>query len=231
MKLIVAATFLASAALVMAQGGGGGGRGGFGGQRGGFGGGSVMQLLGRNDVQKDLKLTDDQKKAVEAAQAKQREQMQAMMEEMRNGGGQMDREAMQKMMAENTAKQNKEAEKILTPEQWKRAKQIQIQLAGAGAVLLPDVQKELGLTQEQLDKIKALQAKQQEANNAIMEKMRNQEIDREEAQASRTKNNEIFNAELQKILTDANKAKLKELEGPKFAAEPQQGRGPGGGGN
>jgi len=231
-KVAVCALFVAGALTAMAQGGGGGRQGGGFGQGRMGGGNSAMQLLGRNDVQKDLAITADQKTKIDAFRQKQQEEQRARFEEMRNsgGGGGFDQEAMRKMMEENQKKEAAEVAKILTKEQVDRLLQIRIQLAKGGAVLIPEVQKALGLTTEQLDKIKALQAKQQEANQSLMEKMRNQELSREEFTAARTKNEDALNSEIAKVLTDDQKSKLKDMAGKEFKAEPQPGRGGGGGG-
>lgn len=218
---------LATASVVMAQGGGGGGRGQGGGRMMmGGGGQSQLQLLSRNDVKKDLKLNDEQSSKIQALQEEQRAQMQQMMEEMRNGGQRPDQETMRKMFEESTKKQNEAIAKILTPAQIARLKQIRVQLSGSRIIMDAEIQKELGVTAEQKAKIDGLQAKQRDANAAIMEKVQNQELSREEATAAREKNNKILEDEIAKVLTDAQKAKLKEMAGPKFEAEPQERRGP-----
>lgn len=218
---------LATASVVMAQGGGGGGRGQGGGRMMmGGGGQSQLQLLSRNDVKKDLKLNDEQSSKIQALQDEQRAQMQQMMEEMRNGGQRPDQETMRKMFEESTKKQNEAIAKILTPAQIARLKQIRVQLSGSRIIMDAEIQKELGVTAEQKAKIDGLQAKQRDANAAIMEKVQNQELSREEATAAREKNNKILEDEIAKVLTDAQKAKLKEMAGPKFEAEPQERRGP-----
>src|SRR6516162_11067248 len=67
-----------------------GGGGGFGG--GMFGGGAM--LLGNEDVQKDVKITDEQKTKIKEFNDKQA----AARREAFGGGGQPDREKMQEMM-------------------------------------------------------------------------------------------------------------------------------------
>ena len=81
---------LAVAGSALAQGGGGG-RGGFGGGQRGFGGGqmggfamSESMIVNRPDVQKDIKLTDEQKKKLEDARTEMAEKMRAQFQ---NGGG------------------------------------------------------------------------------------------------------------------------------------------------
>jgi hypothetical protein len=77
------------------------------------------------------------------------------------------------------------------------------------------MQKELAITDKQKEDIKALQTKQQEANMALREKLNNQEITREDAQASREKNNKIMDEQLGKLLTTEQADKIKALKGTK----------------
>jgi|CXWL01.1.fsa_nt_gi Spy/CpxP family protein refolding chaperone len=214
----IAATLLAAASISFAQGGGGGGRGGFG-QRGGMGGG---QQLNRKDVQADLKLTADQIKEIEAINTAGREEMQAMFQ---GGGGGGDREAMMAQMQAFQKKQQEKIDKVLTPEQSKRLKQIIWQLAGNRAVMNEEVQKALTLTDAQKASIKSLQEKQQAANAAIGEKIQSGEIDRDQRRELMEKNNKILDEEIGKVLTDAQKTTLKGLLGEPFKADPNEAQG------
>ena len=217
---ILAVALLALAALGSAQqgqGGAGGGRqgGGRGGQRG-FGGGGAMrltQLLRNEQVQTELKLTDDQKAKIEA-----------MPRPQRGGGGRgqaMDAEAMTKQMTEDKAATSA----ILTPEQETRLEQIRIQWAGASAVTLPEVQEGLALTADQKAKIEALQGNMRKAMTDMMEKMRNGEVDRADFMPLMQKNNEIMKTEVGKILTAEQSAKLKAMGGAELKQAPRAPRG------
>ncbi len=237
-KSVLLASLLAISVAAVAQGQGqgrgqGGGRGGqFGMQgRGGMMGGPSA-LVNRADVQEDLKLTAAQKESLTKLREKQQEDQRAMMENLRNsgGGGGFDREAMTKMIQENQAKNEKAVNEILTAEQQKRLKEIWVQLQGNRAIMDAKIQDELGFDQGQKDAVKALQAKQQEAAMSLMEKMRNQEIDREQMTEISRKNDEVMLAELGKIMKEDQAAKLKAMGGAPFKAAPQQGRGGGGGG-
>jgi hypothetical protein len=57
--------------------------------------------------------------------------------------------------------------------------------------------------------------------------MRQQEIAREDGQAIIARNRAALQAELAKLLTEAQAAKLKSLAGPEFKADEQRGRGGG----
>jgi len=119
-------------------------------------------------------------------------------------------------------------QKILTADQMTRLKEISIQLAGKQAVNDADVQTKLSITDDQKAKLKTLSGKMQEANRSIFEKMRDGEIQREDVQGMMKQNQTIMGTEIDKILTDDQKAKLKALAGKPFKATDQP-RGFGGG--
>jgi len=216
-KLILILATVVAASSAFAQGGRG-----FGMMQGGMGGSPVM-LLGREDVQDDLKLTDDQKSKLstirDTQQSKMRETFQAAMQ---NGGS---REEMQKRMQEIVPKMMAEVEKeinsVLTADQQKRIREIGIQMAGNRAVMQKDVQKELGITEDQRTKVETLVKRQGEANRSIREKIQSGEIDPSQVRELMEKNNKALDDEIGKVLTDAQKTKLKDLGGRKFERRDQ----------
>jgi len=218
MKSVLVLGIAVLAAVSFAQGGGGGGRGQ--GRFGGFGGGdtSGVFLLQRADVSDELKITEDQKGKL----ASVREGMRDKFQEAMQSAGQ-DREARTAAMTKVFEGVRKDTLAILTDDQKKRLHELAIQQLGNGAAVAPDVQKDLGITDDQKAKIKELQDKQNEANQAIGEKMRNQEISREDATAARKKNSDTLNAEIGKVLTDAQKAKLKDMGGKPFTFKDETG--------
>lgn len=232
-KSVILVSLLAISVTAIAQQGQGGGRG-QGGMMQGRGGmmGGPASLINRTDVQADLQLTDAMKAELTKHQEKQREEQRAMFENMRNGGGGMDREAMQKMMTENQAKNEAAIKAIIGEAKWKRLTEINIQLQGNRAILDPKVQEALGFDDGQKAAVKALQEKQMEAAASLREKMQNQEIDREQMQEISRKNSETLNTELGKVLKGDQAEKLKAMGGAPFKAteQPRGGRGGGGGG-
>ncbi len=212
MMKFLAVTAVAVMAITSFAQGGGGGRGfGQGRGMGGMQDANGAFLLRREDVQGELKLTADQKSKLTTIQEGQREKMREVFQ---NAGGDQDamRAAMTKMQAENS----KETMAVLTADQQKRLKELAVQRMGNGAAMNADIQKEIGVTDDQKAKMKELQDKQMAASQALMEKMRNQEIDREQMMASMQKNTAILNTEVGKILTDAQKAKLTAMGGKAF---------------
>src|SRR5262249_6157697 len=98
---------------------------------------------------------------------------------------------------------------VLDAKQLKRFQQIQWQLAGMGALLDPDLQKELKLSGEQKKKLDDIF---NDANKKADEMAKNREGSQEKFQA-------LFKDVEKKandVLTDEQKKSLKELKGPKF---------------
>ncbi|MCX7799760.1 MAG: hypothetical protein N2109_05390 [Fimbriimonadales bacterium] len=224
LKTLFAGALFVVAAFAVAQGPGGQGPGGPGMGRGprmgmgmGMGMGTGFMLM-RQDVQNDLKLTADQKTKIEAINQKYREQMRSRMGGPGGGPGgpggdwQARMEEMRKMMEA----QDKEINQILTPQQQKRMKEIRLQLMGAFAFNDPEIRKELGLTSQQISRIEELQRKAGEANMALFQRMRNNEITREQGQQAMQNNQKVLETETLKVLTPEQQNKLKAMKGAEF---------------
>ena len=221
MKLNKLALIVALAALVcsaIAQGGGGGRQGRGQGNRGNqF---APMTIAGREEVQKEIGLTDDQKTKITelrtATQQKSRDARQAA-----NG----DRQAQQEAMTKINAEAAKALAEILKPEQLKRLRELQIQWTGSMIVVSDkEVQKELAITEEQTAKFKELQDKQRAA---MQEAQQNANGDRAAITEAMTKNAKIMEEEIGKVLTDAQKTKLKEMGGKEMPKPAPAARGGG----
>lgn len=216
---------LALPLVAQAQGrgqGGGQGRGG-GMMMGGMQSGPGM-LLARKDVHKDLKLSADKVKELEAIQKEFRDKLTAMFEGMRGGGQGGERPdftAIQRDMETMSKNMDEKSLALLDDGQKKRVDQIQLQMRGNRALMEDKVQKELGFTTAQKRKMDDLDKAMTDANTAIRTRAMNGEIDRSEVQPLMEENNRILDAELAKILDDAQKKKFEEMKGPKFDRDPK----------
>jgi hypothetical protein len=207
------------------------GRGGFGG--GGFGGpgmNSPVALLGIPEVRKELNVSDEQGKEIDDVLAKVREarggfnfqdfqslgedERQKRMDEMRKKGEEADKAAQEKL------------DKILKPEQLARLNQLSLQRQGLMALARPEVAKQLGLSQEQQDKIKKIQDESRPQPRGFGQNLSDEE--RQKLFAERQERQEKAQAETLAVLTDDQKTKWTELKGKEFDF-PAFG-GPGGGG-
>ena len=219
-NIILMATAAVLVCSAMAQGGGQ--------RRGGFRNqGDPLQLTSREDVQKDLNLTEDQKTKLSELRDKSQQKSREAFTAARDSAGD-DREAMMKAMQTIMAKMSEENAKeiatILTADQVKRLKEISIQFVGISIVASnKEIQKDLSITDDQLAKIKDLQTRQQAA---MREAMQNAQGDQAAIQEARTKNDKILVDEINKVLTDAQKAKLKDMSGKTFTrVDPPAGGG------
>jgi Spy/CpxP family protein refolding chaperone len=183
---------------------------GFGG--GGGGGGTSV----RSDVAKELKLTDGQKDKLVAFRDKQMEDMRAAFQ---GGGGPPDQDTMRDAMKKNQEAETKALKEILDETQQKRLRELWVQRLGGGAYANEEIQKELGFTDDQKAKVKALQDKNMEAMMAMGEKIQSGEIDRSEIRGIIEKNQKLMNEELAKIATKEQAEKLKAMGGAAFKFE------------
>lgn len=219
-SLSMAAVLITTATLAMAQGPGGpggpGGRrmGGFGMQGGMMGGG--LMLLRMPEVQTELKMTQPQIAKIDEAQQTVRE---AMREVFQGGFQNMTQEERQKAMAKIEEIQNKAVASILDQTQLKRFKQLELQRAGAMALMRPAVAKELGLTEQQQAKLRELQQKQMEDMRALFQGGGFQNMTPEERQQLGQKMQEMRKKAEEAalgVLTAEQKAKWTEMIGKPF---------------
>jgi hypothetical protein len=202
-KLVLIGVVVALAATSFGQG------------RGGFmrmmGGGSPAMMLQRQDVQSDLQLTDEQKTKLQEIQ---QNTMQAMQDARASAGD--DRAAMRKAMEPIFKKAGDDAMAVLTADQQKRLKEINIQVNGNSALINnKELQDQIGLSEDQKAKVADLVTKQQTANGSIFQKVQSGEIQREDMGPLIQKNNQALKDEIGKVLTDDQKAKLKTAGGSK----------------
>lgn len=196
-----------------------------GGRQGGMGGmraaGGLM-LLRSPDVQKDLKITDEQKTKLEDAVKKETEKRQEQFAAMKEGG--FDKDKMQAAMKEMAEAADKTVKEILNADQQKRLKQITWQQAGSAAFSDKDVEAALKLTSEQKDKIKGL-------NEEMGEDMRNiareSQGNREEMQTKMTALRKETLEKAEGVLTADQKKSFTAMLGAKFEGKIETGMGGG----
>jgi hypothetical protein len=188
---------------------------------GGFGA-NPMMLLGQESVQQELKLTADQIAKVKEHQQKAAGNFQAFAG--------LTPEERQKKFQEMAQENEKFLGDVLKPEQKKRLDQIVLQQRGGDALTDPKVQQAVGITDDQKEKIKAIQDDFRKTMGELRQSF-GQGGDRQEMakkmQEMRTANND----KLLKLLTDDQKKKFEELTGPKFTGKIEPPRRPGGNNN
>jgi hypothetical protein len=235
---------------------------GFGGRGMMMGGrGGVMDLLRMEEVQKELKLTDDQKKTLTDEAAKMGEAMRSMFSDFRPGGEMTDE--MRKKMEENgkkMAEMAKEAEKkletILDPDQQDRLIGLLIQRSGVRAVPSSELLcAALEITDDQKTKFAEVEKQNGDEMRKSFEKMRSEGQGGDEDPQARGEKmrkameemNKAAEERLMAVLTDDQKSKMESLKGEKFefpapqfggfggpggqGGRPGRGNRPGGGGD
>ena len=126
-----------------------------GGMRGG-GGGGVGALLQNKSVQQEVKATDDQIEKARAVGTKVREKYQDELTKLRDLPAEERREKRQAVTKKIADEVLKGLGDVLKPEQMKRLQEIALQQRGANALLDPEIQKTLKMTDEQKTKIKTI---------------------------------------------------------------------------
>lgn len=190
--------------------------------RGGFGGASsrtLTGLLGREEVQKELKLTDEQKEKVAEIAKKLGAEMRAQYAGLREI---TDTEKRAAKMAELRDQQDTKAREalaeVISREQLMRLYQIRIQVNGTVYALSNRfVARMLKLTDEQKEKVAAIdkstQQKQREASAGL--RGASQEA-RTEAMAKLRKLRQAADEEALALLTAEQKEGLEKVKGDKF---------------
>ncbi len=131
-------------------------------------------LLTNAELQKEVKITDDQKSTLKDVMGKADELAKKRAEMVRGGAGGGNREAFQEMQTAATelATEAKTAvDKALKDDQKKRLKQINVQRMGMAAFNDADVKAALKLTEEQTEKITSLSREMRTATQELRTEM------------------------------------------------------------
>ena len=171
----------------------------------GRGGMTLMGLLAQESVQKELKLTEEQVKSVKELAVKQREGFSGLRD--------LPAEERMAKIQERIKEHEKALGDVIGAEQLGRLKQISLQVRGASAFSDPAVVTALSLSDEQKDKIKAIQEEARKARG---------EFDPEKREESRAKIEAARKAAAEKtlaVLTAEQTTKWKELIGAPFTGE------------
>ncbi len=208
------------------RGGGGGGQPPRGGQFGGGMGMGMTALAKDKGIAADLKLSEDQVKKVEDLDKKMADKRQEMMREMRESGGGF--EGMREKMQEMTKTTEKELAGIISADQVKRLKQLQLQASEKTAGLMaalgnPEVADKLGFNAEQKEQLQGFRDDMQKSMREIFQDAQG---DREGAQKKMADYRASMDKKVAKLLSDDQKAKWKEMLGEPYKGEfprPQMG--------
>jgi Spy/CpxP family protein refolding chaperone len=189
--------------------------------RGGFGGFSgIAGLLQREEVRKELGLSEDQISKLKDVRDKVREVLKDDLEKLRDLGREERREKMAEFAAKSRTEWTKVLADVLKPDQQKRLLQIEIQHGGDNVFNLPEVEKALKLSDSQKDKMKAIREESRKEIQKLLE-------DRENFRQNREKIEEIrktTRTNVENVLDEEQKKIFQDLQGEKFELS-RMGRG------
>lgn len=219
-----------------------------GGMGGGMGRGGMGMLLQVEQVQKEIKLTEDQKAELKKLNDAAREEFRKAMEEFRDLSPeearqkfQENREKYQQQAQQRAKEMTEKLGQILKPEQMTRLNQIEMQLAGVQVLQRPEVQEKLGLTDDQKSQLKTIQEEMQSKMQELFPRRGDDEGERPSREEMRERMQQAWQkmAELRQetekkckaVLTDEQRPKLVELMGEPFELDRSalRGMGPFGG--
>lgn len=178
----------------------------------GFGGGGMMgggMLLTNKSVHEELKATEDQVSKLQAFA----EDFRAKQREAFRGFQDMPQEERQAKVREMQESLGKGVAEILKPEQVKRFRQIELQMASAQALNMPRVANALKLTDEQKEKVRDIVQEGGEQMRAIFQGAQD---DREGAMKKMAELRKSTHEKAVKLLTDEQKKSYDELLGKPF---------------
>jgi Spy/CpxP family protein refolding chaperone len=178
-------------------------------------------LIWREDVQKELKLTEAQKKSLQTLPQSLRPPRQGAPrsqpgQSSQPGQGQRERGPrpnFEEMML-------KAIKDILTPAQEKRLEELTLQWMGPPALLWPDVAKKVGLTTQQQQKIRELEQAHSQKARETFQRGRNNPQEREKMLQQWVKLRKELDTKILALLTPAQKQKWQSLQGKPFTFNP-----------
>lgn len=185
----------------------------------------VMSLVTTNaDLQSELKVTDDQKEKLKAISEKETAARAKLFEGFKGGKGgkgefDKDRFAeIQKEMQKSREENRKAIEGILTADQKKRAKEIQLQVDGIRAFSDDEVAAQLNLNDSQKSKIKGITDDYSKDARELFGRGGGG-FDKEKAAENakkREKLNKAAMADIEDVLSDEQRSKWKTMVGAPF---------------
>jgi Spy/CpxP family protein refolding chaperone len=168
----------------------------------------MLGLLRSQQVQQELKLTDQQRQRLEQLGEQWREKMRGL----RDLPPEERRQKVEGMRAEV----EKQLATILNEQQMKRLKQIALQVEGYAALERPEIADQVGLTKEQRQKIRDIL---RQADEKRREAFQQGQGDRQAAFQRMREIRQWVDGEIEKLLTAEQKKKWQELVGAPFKFE------------
>ncbi len=185
-------------------------------------------MLGGEAVQKELAITDEQKKGLSELSDQLRSEALEIFSSLQDLTPEEQKEHMpelMKMISEKGSAMQEKIEKLLDAKQQARLKQLSLQSRGAGALEDDEVMKALKITDDQKKQLAEIREEGNKVAEEAMQALRSGGGDagemRRKIGAMRTKLTEKALA----VLTPEQRAEFDKLKGTKFDFPPQRGFG------
>lgn len=189
--------------------------------------GTAIELLRtlqvRDEVRKELSISEEQAKQIEEA-FKPLNELSGDFREAQGLTPEERQKRMQKIFKKGKEESKLAEEKvnrILTPEQRARWKQLWLQFQGTAVLLQPEIAKELRLTGEQQDKMREIAGSlNPQPGPPKLEDLSRQE--RQQFFADLNARREKAQLDMVAVLTDEQKARFADMKGKEFPFPPQR---------
>lgn len=202
------------------------GRGGPGGRGGMNFDANLTFVAQREDVQGELKLTEEQKQKMQGLQNAFRDdpKLRDFFDRMRNASGDEERRVIGEEMRQY---QEGQLKAILKPEQYSRLQQLSFQRQGARALENEETAKAFNLTDDQKAKIRAATEEYDKAREDLFRN--NRDMPREERDAKSAELRAARDKVLEGVLNPTQRKSFEEKRGSSFTFQDTPGGGFGGG--
>jgi Spy/CpxP family protein refolding chaperone len=166
----------------------------------------LVSLATNEEVEDELKLSDEQKDKIEELSDDLRDDFRKLLE---SGGQHEERQALNKAGSQKLIE-------VLDEDQEKRITEIAIQVFGANTLLFhPTLADHINVTEEQRKKLDDAQQENRRAFGEAWRDMRDQDLSREEARTKFGKLRAEADEKLMDVLTPEQKKQLESLKGEK----------------
>lgn len=195
--------------------------GGFGGRGRGGGFDSPAFMLRREDVQQELKLSEDQIKQITTFQDGMRDnnQFREFFDRMRNAKDDDERRAIGTEMQNFTENSLK---KIVKQDQWNRLQQLSLQRQGSRALENEDLQKQLNLSDSQKESVRKANDDYDKARDELF---RNRDLSTEDRTAKFEELRAKREKDVEKVLNSSQRSIIDEKRGTSFTFQDTGGGG------
>lgn len=190
----------------------------------------AASLAGLEQVQNELKVTDEQKSKIDDIVGLYRDDRRQLFSGLRDVSREERAQKMDELRSQfdqMAAAAEKKVDAVLNDEQRKRLQEIVVQVLGGRALERADVTAALALNDEQKKKIKAVFESEDQRRRDLFEQARDGNLQREQIFTKFRELQTTINTEALAVLTDEQKAEFEQMKGAAFELQRPERRGRG----